>query len=345
MGSITVYEINADPFSSASIDIEAAYQAEVTDNDGLLQRGDADGSQQLDLSGLPNSQSSTQSFSTFESYSGQVDGAPVTFILIQFSNPRYIIVTSGTVEPGDTISGSSFQSPVAPNVGYDRLPSFVCFTAGSNILTPSGPRRVETLVPGDDVATGEGVAKPLRWIGRRRLSKRELERNPRFCPVRIRANSFAPGCPSCDLLVSPQHRIAVSSAMMELYHCNPIMLAPAKGLIDGDAIDQMPPKQNIEYIHLLFDKHELVNVEGVWSESFYPGPTTTEAMADATRQELFALFPHLRPDATGYGQTALPVLKPYEVRLMQNAPTVPANAERCNASGAIHAAPLSLSSA
>lgn len=317
MASITVFEISADPFSNRSVDVQNGYSVEVTDNDALLQKSDNDGSQQIDLSGLPNAQGSTQSFSTFESYSGEVNGAPVTFILIQFSNPRYIIVTSGNVAPGDTISDTGFVASNAPDTGYNTLPSFVCFTAGSMILTPSGQRLIDTLRPGDPVIVADGTARALRWIGRRRLSAQELRRQPHLRPVQIRAGSLSANSPSHDLLVSPQHRIAVSCPQMELMYSEQAMLAPAKGLIDGQSVVQLTPDQGVEYIHILFDRHELVNVNGCWSESFYPGACSLCAMAPATQRELFTLFPELASGPIGYGATALPVLKTYETRLLR----------------------------
>lgn len=317
MASITVFEISADPFSNRSVDVQNGYSVEITDDDALLQKSDSDGSQQIDLSGLPNAQGSTQSFSTFESYSGEVNGAPVTFILIQFSNPRYIIVTSGDVALGDTISNTGFAAPNAPSTGYNTLPSFVCFTSGSTILTPSGNRLIDTLRPGDLAVTADGTARPVRWIGQRHLSAQALRQQPHLRPVRIRAGSLSANSPSRDLLISPQHRIAVSCPQMELMYSEQVMLAPAKGLIDGQAVLQLTPDQGVEYIHILFDRHELVNVNGAWSESFYPGACTLSAMAPDTQRELFTLFPELTDGPKGYGPTALPVLKAYEARLLR----------------------------
>nr|WP_253762063.1 MULTISPECIES: Hint domain-containing protein [unclassified Ruegeria] len=203
------------------------------------------------------------------------------------------------------------------------MPSFVCFTTGSLILTPTGQRQVEELEPGDPVLTTGGRIRPVRWIGRRHLSTQELRSSPHLCPVRFKAGCFGPNCPTRDLLVSPQHRVAVTSAMMELMHGETVMLAPAKALINGQSIVQDPPEQGIEYVHILLDQHELVNVEGIWSESFYPGDTTLSAMAPATLRKLFDLFPDLSHGATGYGPTVLPVLKPFEAGMLKSDLKVP----------------------
>ncbi len=322
MASITIYAISADPFSTRNIDIEAAYEVEVIDNDALLQDPDFNGGLQLDVTGVPGFSGTSQNFQTFESYSGEVSGLPVTFTLIQFSNPRYVIVTSGDVALGNTIANTSFAGTAAASA-YQSLPSFVCFTPGSLILTARGQRRVETLKPGDRVVVADGRTQPVRWVGKRRLSVPELQADPGLCPIKIKAGCFAPGYPKRDLTVSPQHRIVVSSALLELMYFEPLMLTPAKGLIDDRAVTQLPPDSGVEYIHILFDKHELVNVEGIWSESFFPGDTTLSAMAPETRRELLDLFPNLMSENGGYGNTALPVLKPYEASLLQPDVSVP----------------------
>ncbi|GGH23831.1 Hint domain-containing protein [Cribrihabitans marinus] len=323
MATITIFEIDVDPLSSADVVVLAAYTVDIVDNDDFLQDPDADSGLQLDVSAVPGFLGNSTNFQTFEIYNGDVGGAPVTFTLLQFSDPQYIVVTSGDVSVGDTIENTNNTIVTAPPSEYDTLPSFVCFTAGSLIRTPVGLRAIETLRPGDPVAVAGGGSRPVRWIGRRHLSAAELARNRRFCPVRIRAGAFGEGCPHRDLLLSPQHRIAITSPLLELYFCDPMVLAPAKGLVNGDTIAPVSPAKGVEYVHLLFDRHELVNVEGLWSESFFPGDCAMGAMAAETRRELFGLFPELRTDEDSYGDTVLPVLKPYELRVLRSGLDVP----------------------
>jgi len=52
----------------------------------------------------------------------------------------------------------------------------------------------------------------------------------------------------------------------------------------------------VTYIHLLFDRHEIVTVEGLASESFFPDATFTDATSRATcptQAELALMFPQL----------------------------------------------------
>ncbi|SDX30613.1 Hint domain-containing protein [Ruegeria halocynthiae] len=323
MPFFTVYEVSADPLFNPNVTVTEAFLVEITDDDNLLEDPDSDGSEQFDTSSIPGLGNS-ENFQIFEGYSATVGGAPVTYTLLQFSGTQYIVVTSGTVSVNDILSGNTQTQSTAPPAQYNTLPSFVCFTAGSMILTPAGEKPIETVKPGDHIIVGDGSSRPVRWVGRRHLSRRDQQHTPKFCPIRFKAGSLGNQLPARDMMVSPQHRMVVSSPSLELHYFNRTMLAPAKALVNGDTITQMPPEKNVEYIHILFDRHELVNVDGVWSESFFPGDCTLDAMSAATKEELFTLFPELRFDKGAYAETALPVLKPHEVRMLRpdlSAPT------------------------
>ncbi|UWR02641.1 Hint domain-containing protein [Ruegeria conchae] len=317
MASITIYEISGDPFGNPSVTITEGYQVEITDDDGLLEDPDGNGGQQFNTSTLPNLDNSGN-LQIFEGYTATVSGAPVTYTLINFSGTQYIVVTSGDVEVGDVLTGNTLAQNPAPPVAYDSLPSFVCFTSGSYILTPSGRRLIEEIKVGDQVIVADGTSRAVRWVGRRWLSEADLHQTPKHCPIRISAGSLGPQTPSRDLLLSPQHRVVVSSPAMELHHSHSMMLATAKSLVNGKTINQLPPEGGVEYIHILFDQHELVNVEGLWSESFYPGDHTLDVMSVAVKEELFDLFPELQSGARGYGDTVLPVLRSFEVQILRS---------------------------
>ena len=82
-----------------------------------------------------------------------------------------------------------------------------CFVAGALILTPTGERRIEDLATGDLVMTASG-ARPIRWIGRRRLDPRRHALPKLAQPVRIAAGAFGEGLPRRDLYLSPRHCVA-----------------------------------------------------------------------------------------------------------------------------------------
>ncbi|WP_439119147.1 choice-of-anchor L domain-containing protein [Marivita sp.] len=59
----------------------------------------------------------------------------------------------------------------------------VCFVSGTNILTETGERPIDTLRVGDRIITQDNGVQVLRWIGRRSVSQHDLARNPKLLPI------------------------------------------------------------------------------------------------------------------------------------------------------------------
>jgi hypothetical protein len=56
----------------------------------------------------------------------------------------------------------------------------ICFTPGTRIETPEGPRLVEELREGDHVQTRDNGAEEIQWIGSRRMTGARFSTRPRF---------------------------------------------------------------------------------------------------------------------------------------------------------------------
>lgn len=168
-----------------------------------------------------------------------------------------------------------------------------CFTLGTLILTPSGEVPVEHLVVGDEVLTVDAGVQRLRWIGTRRLDVAELVRAPHLQPIRIAAGSLGRNLPGRDLVVSPQHRCLVRSRIAERMAGGTEVLVAAKHLLGLPGVSVVPPDEPVTYIHLLFDRHELVWSNGTVTESFYLGDQAVAAVDAAAREEILAIFPDL----------------------------------------------------
>lgn len=196
----------------------------------------------------------------------------------------------GTVEfldaDGKTVSTLTFQE-------IEKIRIVPCFTPGTRIATPSGEVAVEQLQPGDLVQTRDHGPQALRWTGCRALSAEEVAAAPAFAPVRIAAGALGAGLPRQDLVVSPQHRMLLTGARAELLFGTREVLVPALHLVGQPGI-RREGQGAVAYLHLLFDRHEVICANGAWTESYQPGALSLSGMEDAQRDEVLALFPELR---------------------------------------------------
>lgn len=169
----------------------------------------------------------------------------------------------------------------------------VCFVAGTLIDTPAGKIPVERIEIGDLICTDGGVPKPVRWVGKQRIGGTALRQNEKLRPVRITAGALGRGVPERDLFVSRQHRLLLRSKIAERMFGVAEVLIPAFRLISLPGIDLLDEVEDVTYVHLMFDEHEIVFAEGAPSESLFSGPEGLNALGPEAREELFALFPEL----------------------------------------------------
>ncbi len=192
-----------------------------------------------------------------------------------------LIVTDAREGPGD--NGE-------PRIEVADL-AVPCFTPGTLIETPEGPRAVEDLSVGDMVVTVDHGPVPLEWVGHSPVSSLRLGLSPELRPIRIAAHAFGHNHPNREMLVSPQHRILIEGWRAEILFGEPEVLIAAKHLCNDTTIVQTSDCAPTTYIHLQCAAHEVLISDGLPTESFNPGPTVVGALPDASRAELQALFP------------------------------------------------------
>jgi Ca2+-binding RTX toxin-like protein len=211
--------------------------------------------------------------------------------------------------PDDTAGGLSgtftFNGVV---VNFSKIENIICFTPGARILTPRGERPVETLRPGDLVVTRDHGPQRVRWTGRRTVPGKD-----RFAPVEI-APSVMGGS---GLIVSPHHRVLFTGYKAELLFGEREVLVAAKHLVNGRDV-RFSPCAEVTYVHVMFDRHEVIYADGIATESFFAGDTALSAVDDAAREELFAIFPELRSAPGRHRETARTCLKAREAALLQD---------------------------
>ncbi|MDO5620623.1 MAG: Hint domain-containing protein [Paracoccus sp. (in: a-proteobacteria)] len=171
---------------------------------------------------------------------------------------------------------------------------FPCFARGTLIETDRGAVAIEDLAEGDLVQTRDNGMQPIRWIGSRHLPEIALNLNEKLRPIRIKAGALGAGLPATDLLVSPQHRILVRSRIAQRMFGTDEVLIAAKQLCQIEGIDIATDLAEVEYFHMLFDRHEVVTSNGAETESLFTGPEALKAVGPAAREEIFAIFPELK---------------------------------------------------
>lgn len=201
-----------------------------------------------------------------------------------------------TIISASPLETNYYVATISFNPGIFDLEIVPCFTAGTMIRTQDGQRAVETLSVGDLVWTRDHGLQPIRWRGARRLGAEELAANPKLRPIRIKAGALGPGQPAQDLVVSPQHRILVRSAIAARMFGAAEILVPAKQLLGIPGIEIDTEAMQVTYLHLMFDHHEVLMSNGAETESLYPGPMAVAALGEAAAAEIRAIFAELLDD-------------------------------------------------
>ena len=222
----------------------------------------------------------------------------------------------------DTVlqTGVRYVKTGGSNNGDNLYESFVpCFTPGAMVSTPNGFVAVENLRIGDSVMTRDNGLQELHWIGIKNLTSAALRTDPRFCPILIRKGALGNNTPSHDISVSPNHRVLLAGPELAMNFGEEEVLVAAKHLVGMPGIDVLTPR-DVCYLHLLCDRHEVLMVDGVWTESFQPGEYTMNGLGLEQADEVFALFPELRkPSLNLQFRDARTSLRVFEAQIIKEA--------------------------
>ncbi|MEY1554477.1 Hint domain-containing protein [Yoonia sp. R2331] len=192
----------------------------------------------------------------------------------------------------------------------------VCFTPGTMIQTPFGPRDVASLVEGDFVQTQDNGAAEILWIGLRRVTGARLMVMPELAPIRLRRGALDEDVPDAGLLVSPDHRVVLRGARAQaLFRADEVLVA-ARDLINDTSVIRDRAIRQVDYIHIMLPQHEIVFANGVATESFHPASAALATMQPDTQDRMFDRLPDLARDAASYGAYARRVLTPSEAAIL-----------------------------
>lgn len=188
---------------------------------------------------------------------------------------------------------SAVPAPVAPEDGAFRVSP--CFTPGSLIATHRGEVPIQHLAVGDRVITRDNGVQVVRWVGKTQMQIQDFQAAPHLLPVFLRQGSLGRGLPERDMMVSPNHRILVTNARTSLRFAEREVLVAAKHLTSAGV--HTVQSSGTTYIHFMCDRHEVVLVDGIWTESFHPDDQSLKSIGNAQRLELYEVFPDLKTEA------------------------------------------------
>ena len=212
-------------------------------------------------------------------------------------------VTTFKIIPGETYSVVRISSLVQTD--YSEF--IACFCRDTLIRTEHGARAVQDIEIGDKVWTLDHGLQPVRWIG-----ARSVPGLGNFAPIRIRKGALGN---SRDLRVSPQHRMLISDWRAEMLFGEKQVLAPAKQLVNDRTIIR-DEAEIAHYVHLLFDRHEIIWAEDCLSESFYLSDLSLSAQDEEQQEELLSLFPEMAAGGAPNAPLARMALKSHEASLL-----------------------------
>lgn len=262
------------------------------DNDGFIR---ADGSDQVNGSNVTN---------VWVNDSVTIDGTThVGTTFYTADSARYFTPNDDSVLLPGTATAVTFVTNSTQMPVGDLGPP--CFTTGTLIETPDGETSVEDLEIGDLVTTKDNGPQVIRWIGHRSVVGRG-----EFAPILFKAGAIGN---TRDLRVSPQHRMLLQDWRAELFFGEDEVLCAANKLLNDSTILKAPCDR-VEYIHIMFDNHEVIYAEGAPTESFLIGEYLC-GEASGLMDEIKAVFPEVtqispdqaaaRPIARGYEMAAL----------------------------------------
>jgi Hint domain len=249
----------------------------------------------------------------------KINGVPVKagdHVLLP-SGLEVVVNADGTItaiaEWNDPLGQTSFSYEVTnqsgiTDVGFVAAGVVPCFVEGTRIETAHGPVPVEDIAVGDPVLTQDHGFQPVAWHGIRQVVSLGS-----MAAVRIPAGTFGD---HGALAVSPQHRVHVSGWRAQLYAGEDEVLVKAIHLVRAGHLSQDHSGAPVTYHHLLFARHEIIRAEGLWSESYYPGPTTLAAHDAEVQEELLSLFPELADIPASYGPSARPEVRAHVAALL-----------------------------
>ncbi len=161
----------------------------------------------------------------------------------------------------------------------------ISFARGTMITLATGAQKpIEELSAGDRILTRDHGGQPIRWIGRA-----TLKAVGPFAPVVITKDTLGN---AGDLIVSQHHRMFLYQRQKVRGLPTSELLVQAKHLVDGERVF-LREGGFVNYLALVFDRHEIIYAEGVPSESLMVNDATVNRLPPELAADVKERFPGL----------------------------------------------------
>ncbi len=227
------------------------------------------------------------------SFSGS-DGSTITVGWLTNGSGHQMMATAPFQEgvtyteiPGSTTSNVPASTYEWSSFDFSHPTAPPCFTKGMEIRTIGGPVAVENLQAGDKVWTLDHGFQEVRFV-----ASRKVVAQGSMAPVKFKKGIIGN---TKDIVVSQKHRFHIASlpaALRDQFGSNDDTLLQARQFCDGVNVTLEPSTDMVEYFHIMFDDHELVECYGTISESWQPTRKALEAYPEQAA-EMLAIFPEL----------------------------------------------------
>jgi hypothetical protein len=199
----------------------------------------------------------------------------------------------------DFVAVSDRVEPIGPQPGLSGM---------SPIETPDGVRRVDEILPGDEViavnGAGRRVAVPVLSVIEHVLPARGS-----FRPVQLRAPYFGL---RADLRAAANQRMVLGGSDVEYMFASEKVLVPVQYLISDRTGRYLDGAELIAWYHLLLPEQEALQVSGVALESMHVGRMRRSVDTHMSSH----LVRLLRRDLPHHAMSAHPILRGYEATML-----------------------------
>jgi hypothetical protein len=224
-----------------------------------------------------------------------VDGLTVNLSLMPFR----IVVEDGFFDttyilfpglPPDAIILAGVTVPLFP-VSDAALP--LCLGGEVQVQTDCGTCAARDICPNSKVLTRDNGVQEVLWVGKRVVDFDAEAEMIDHRPIIFETGSVDGINPTAPIRLSPQHRVLIRGWRAEFYFGEREILVPAKALVNGRTIRVDADCRSIEYVHLLFRKHEVILADGLPVESLFLGEIAKGVAGKELKREIFDIFPEL----------------------------------------------------